>query len=274
MAVNKKPRHLFLALALFSIGPVILGVYNWICFGAPWITSYTMSAQHQWSRTIWGTFSESSIEGLLFLLFNNGPIPESIVLRTGFPDHFLEYYHRQTFIGLFSYAPLLWLAIPGFVLALLQKNRRLMFTCFLLILFPTLLLMGAHRTPFGGSGFDFRYIFHVTPILFVGTAFFLGTVLRKIPAHKTFWAAALGMCVIILGIKPFFLNIKQIVIHTAQAMKACPNLIEGQKIPNILFPNLNYGSLTLFFLVGVWLLVFICREGIIRLWKFLTLEEK
>ncbi|NLH47835.1 MAG: hypothetical protein GX444_04440 [Myxococcales bacterium] len=251
-AAGRRPRRLIGASLAFLVGAVALGAYNWACFGAPWVTSYAHSAQHEWARTFAGTFNGNPFEGLRFLLLNRGTIPEPIVLRTGFPEKFLEFYRRQTFEGLLPYAPYLWLAIPGFLAGLYLPKSRRIFIWLLLALLPTMLLMGAHRTLFGGLGLDTRYFYHVTPILFLAAAFFLNEARARIPARRTFWTALLALGVLLFGIRPLLQNIRQIVSITVKMREICPAVLPGPDLVRAVFPNLPYAGLTFFFLAIFW----------------------
>ncbi|MCC6159711.1 MAG: hypothetical protein IT350_16785 [Deltaproteobacteria bacterium] len=169
-------RALAWPLALLVVGPMLLGAYNTACFGAPWVTSYARSVQHEWARTFAGTFSGSVVEGLRFLLFNHGPIPDGIAARTGFPPAFLAHYRAAEFTGLLFVAPILLLSIPGLAFGVKERRTRAVFATLTAVVVPTLLLMSTHRTLFGGESFTPRYIYHVTPILFAASAYALGRI--------------------------------------------------------------------------------------------------
>jgi len=254
-AALAQPKRLVLPLALLVFGPVLLGVYNWVCFGAPWTTSYTMSVQHEWSRSFFGTFSGNPWEGVKLLLLNRGPMPEAIISRTEFPPNFLAYYRKQVFTGLLWYAPLLWLALPGWIVALAFRRTRMLFVWLTLILLPTLLLMGAHRTVFGGSSFDPRYIYHVTPLLFLGIAALAG-VLRERSGDSRPWLMPLfALLIAVAGMMPLRENIVTIMRLTVKGAGICPQLMSDSTELYALFPNLQHVTESLVTLSVFWLIV-------------------
>ncbi|MCL4234917.1 MAG: hypothetical protein KJ042_10395, partial [Deltaproteobacteria bacterium] len=250
----RENRALAWPLALLVVGPILLGAYNTACFGAPWVTSYARSVQHEWARTFAGTFSGSVVEGLRFLLFNLGPIPESVVARTGFPPAFLAHYRAANFTGLLFVAPILFLSFPGLALGLARRETRPIFTALIAVVLPTVLLMSAHRTLFGGERFSPRYVYHVTPVLFVASAYALGR-LRRLPkvSAPLFWVAFISLVAIAL---PGALRDGARAIMSVSARTARIVGVEEAGWPSLLFANAPHMALALVVLAVTWLCVY------------------
>lgn len=247
-------RALAWPLSVLLIGPVLLGAYNTACFGAPWVTSYARSVQHDWARHLSTTFTGSVVEGLRFLLFNRGPIPESIIARTGFPPAFLAHYRAANFTGLLIVAPILFLAFPGFALGLKDRETRAAFAALTAVVVPTLLLMSAHRTLFGGASFSPRYIYHITPPLFVAAAYALGRLGRWPSVGKPlFWVAFISLVAFALpdALRNGARAIMGVSARTARIFGA------GESgWPSLLFANAGHMALALAVLAATWLCVY------------------
>ncbi len=241
-------------LALLLIGPILLGAYNTACYGAPWVTSYARSVQHDWARHLSTTFTGSVVEGLRFLLFNRGPIPESIIARTGFPPAFLAHYRAAEFTGLVFTAPILLFAFPALALGLKDRETRPAFAALAAVVVPTLLLMSAHRTLFGGESFTPRYIYHITPPLFVAAAYALGRLGRSPSVGKLlFWVAFFSLVAFALpdALRNGARAIMGVSARTARIVGA-----ETLGWPSLLFANAGHMALALAVLAAIWLCVY------------------
>ncbi len=248
-------RALALPLSLALVGPALLGAYNTACFGAPWVTSYAHSVQHEWARTFAGTFSGSVGDGLRFLLLNRGAIPESIAARTGFGGEFLAHYRAANFTGLLFVAPILFLSFPAFAVGLKNRETRTVFAALTVVVVPTLLLMSAHRTLFGGESFSPRYIFHITPILFVASAYALDRMHRHSSVGAPlFWTAFMTL-VSIGGLGALRDGARAIVAVSVRTARIVGS--DESNAIRLLFANANHVALALAVLAATWIGVYV-----------------
>ncbi len=119
-------------------GALLLGLYNTLHFGAPWLSAHSFNVQFEWTRTPAGAFGGDWGQGLSGLLFG------------------LE--NR----GLLVSTPLLALVPVG--LFALGRRRGAAALTLGLVAFGYLLLMAKHRTFWGGGSQDTRYLLPVLPI--------------------------------------------------------------------------------------------------------------
>lgn len=256
---RKNIRNMAGALLLFCVGAGLFSFYHTACFGLPWKTSYSFSATHTWSTSVAGTFSGSMLSGLKFLFINDGTFPEIIVRQTGFPENFLNYYRRQTFIGLFTLYPYLWFAIPGLLIGLISKKTRRAFFWMALLILPTILLISSHKAlfggPFDGKNFEPRYLYHLTPVLFLWVAATIGWVISIFPKKQTttIWLSCLTL--LVLSIQGFRYNI----VKGLERAKIIPEYCRGvfpmeSETWKALFPNRHYLDESLLILLAIFLI--------------------
>jgi hypothetical protein len=149
-----------------AVLPVVL--YNWLCFGRPWRTSYTYQFYFTWTHSLRTTYVTPLWTGLRWLLV--GPA------------------------GLLTVTPALVLALWGLaLLARRQPARALLLAGVVLtVLLPTAL----HRTYYGGGSQDTRYLLAIIPTLYAPLAAWLSATARWRPALRwPLWLAfaALGI---------------------------------------------------------------------------------
>lgn len=137
-ALSAEPRR----WAAIAAGVVPIGVatalYHHAAFGSMWAVGYDHHAAFTFARDRGSTFSGNPVEGLWTLLG----------LGRG--------------AGVAAQSPILLLGIVGLVVA--GRTRML------LALLPWLLVLALHRTPYGGSTLDHRYLVPAFPLLGLGLA--------------------------------------------------------------------------------------------------------
>lgn len=137
----------------FSIPILALMTYNAICFGSPFVTSYTYNAVFPWARNFSTTFVRFPLRGLFdfFLGYTSDTADQSGGL-----------------LGLLVISPTLIFGLWGWYFMWKSfKNRGYQAITFLFlgIILPMLLLMATHLTYFGGDDRDPRYILVILPFL-------------------------------------------------------------------------------------------------------------
>ncbi|MGN6813060.1 MAG: hypothetical protein ACTHMP_19515 [Thermomicrobiales bacterium] len=178
-------------VAVFAIAwgvavlPVVL--YNWLCFGRPWRTSYTDQYYFTWTHSLRTTYVTPLWTGLRWLLV--GPA------------------------GLLIVTPALVLALWGLaLLARRQPARALLLAGVVLtILLPTTM----HRTYYGGGSQDTRYLLAIVPTLYAPLAVWLSVVARWRPAPVRWlcWLAFAALCV--WGVLRSYLSLLTMFGHAA-----------------------------------------------------------
>ncbi|MGI8908418.1 MAG: hypothetical protein ACR2IE_18240 [Candidatus Sumerlaeaceae bacterium] len=121
-------------------GVLPLLIYNCVCFGNPFTTAYSYHAKFDWAGSFATTFTHSPVRGLGGLLFGNGEV--------AFP--------------LLTHSPWLWLCPIGIVAAV-HRGYRMQVALLGSFVVVFGLLMGAHRTYWGGGTRDARYLVAVLP---------------------------------------------------------------------------------------------------------------
>lgn len=146
------------------IALVLLGAYQWRCFGAPWRTPNQYSFDHEWLRSVKTAFDYPLFDGLRLLLLGNGREAESQAPPRLVVD-------PRDYRGLFVAEPVLILAVAGLLMA--RNRRRFEMVLMSAVFVSTLVAMAMFHTPWGGGDEDTRYLYHVAPILYVGAALWL-----------------------------------------------------------------------------------------------------
>jgi hypothetical protein len=135
----------------YLIGVIPLLIYNFICFGSPFTTSYKYSGHFKWSNSPKTTFVTPLWKGMLGLLFY---IPRKRGIRV--PG------------GLLIMSPILILGIIG--LFYLPEN---LLELFLLLILPLFIVMSKHKTWWAGGAGDYRYLSAIVPFLVIPIIFAL-----------------------------------------------------------------------------------------------------
>ncbi len=151
-------------------GLILLGVYQWICFGKPWAFPQQFSHHHAWLGSVSTAFDFPTWKGLWILLFHQGPLNNLVASKP-----WINADLSRSFSGLFAMSPYLLFALLG--LPLFFRDHRRFAVAALLIFVVTLVAMASFRTPWAGDDYDVRYIHHVIPILFLP----LGLWLTRLP---------------------------------------------------------------------------------------------
>lgn len=163
-------RFIALCLVVFGLPLLALAVYQALCFGSPFSTSYAYSGKWLWARQFSTTFDRPPWEGLIPLLFGWWPIAglnDPAVMR-----------------GLFSLSPGLLLGLWG--LAYWWKNRRDLLALWAAIIIPVSLVMGMHHTYWGGGDFDARYLLVTIPFICLGVALWWDRFVAKLSGPARF----------------------------------------------------------------------------------------
>jgi len=159
-------RDLLIACLPPAVSIFLLGVYQWICFGAPWAFPQAFSYHHPWLGSFSTAFDFPLLKGLRILLFHHGSL-DGIVRSAPWINADLS----RTFYGLFAMSPYLLFALLG-LMSFLREQPRFAVGA-LAVFVVTVLIMARFRTPWGGDDYDVRYIHHVIPVLFIPLALWL-----------------------------------------------------------------------------------------------------
>lgn len=134
-----------LFLAGGAIPLVILLSYNWICFGSPFVVGYANESVTE--------FRNLHSEGLMGIGLPN--------LET------LLYMTVNPMMGIFIQAPVLLLAIGGFVVMQREKKLRLELIVSTLIILVYLLAISGLKLWWGGDAFTVRHLIPILPFFAV-----------------------------------------------------------------------------------------------------------
>lgn len=152
-----RPRRRRLLLSWWLVGlagpALLLAIYNSLCFGGPFTTSYAYSVSFPWAHSLGTTYVTPLWEGLRGLLF----IPAEKVPR-GYPT------------GQLFWSPVLLLATIGYIIALMNRRTRRPAALACAVMLIVIAVSAKHRTWWGGGTGDARYIYAITPLWFAGLA--------------------------------------------------------------------------------------------------------
>jgi len=131
-------------LLAWTVGPVLLGAYNWACFGAPWRTGLAYHVAFPWAHSVAETLSGPCVRGILLLVFGT-----------------------EGYTGLLSHSPLVLFALVGW---LARRPTRSYGAPIALGALAWLLILAKHRGLFadGWGTRDYRHIVHLLPLLMAG----------------------------------------------------------------------------------------------------------
>ena len=204
-------------LALISLAA--LAIYQAICFGSPFNTSYTYSAKWAWARSFTTTFDQPPWEGLMALYFGWG--------------HLSQISDQGAMRGLFLLSPGLFLSLIGCYY--LGKYKRKSLILLLGLIVPITLLMSAHHTYWGGGDFDARYLVVTLPYLCLPIAQWWDNfmVQGKLAYLKIF-------ILVVIGIYSFSANVLHMLLDYPQRFSQWSGLI---KVPIILPPGITLQSM-------------------------------
>ncbi|MAG08679.1 hypothetical protein CMO89_04345 [Candidatus Woesearchaeota archaeon] len=173
----------------FVIGIAPLFLYNKICFGSPFTTSYKHSAFFKWSNSPFTTFVTPIFSGITGLLFS---------IKNG---------------GIFVISPVLIFGVIGFYYLPLE-----FLVMFALLCLPLFLLISKHKTWWGGDARDHRYIASMLPYLAIPLALSIKNLVYLRPV--IFLLAVFSLLMVMAKTAAFTVSMKDIEkIGAAPAVK-------------------------------------------------------
>jgi len=115
---------------------------------------------------------------IIYYILNGrlGPTPFIVKKFTYFPYHFLEVLF-SSFHGLFSWTPVIFLAVLG--LLLISRKKAELSLPFLTAFFALVYILGCYETWWGGASFGARRFISTTPIFAFGLAGFIDYLEKK-----------------------------------------------------------------------------------------------
>jgi hypothetical protein len=171
-------------------GPaLILGAYNWTCFGSPFTVSYAFNVPFPWTHHFSTTYVSPWWQGLSGLIYGS--------YDDGKTRHI---------IGQVAWSPVLLPATAGYVAAVARRESRPGALLALGVMAVVTVLAAKHRTWYGGGTLDARYIYAITPLWFAGLPLWIDGTLCRLPRaglRHMLWAitiATLILSVVLRGL--------------------------------------------------------------------------